>query len=249
MEDPHHILVVDDDPSLCLILSRYLTEHNFNVVVAHGAQEMSASLNNHRPDLVILDWMLPDGNGLALASELRRTDQDIGIIMLTGKIDPGDRVDGLESGADDYIVKPFEVRELLARVRSVLRRRVESADKSITYAPRMALFDGWKMDLIAHTLHTPNGIEVILTGQEFRILSELINSAPDIVSRDRLRVVLTGTAFDPLSRTVDVLIAKIRQKIEADRTRPRLILTIRGMGYQFGATVQFDCGSAEPTEP
>ena len=238
------ILIVDDNPTIRLVLSRYLKKEGYIIYEASGAQDMRAKTKKIQPDLILLDWVLPDGDGLTLTGELRRLNQEVGIMMLTGKADDTDKVVALEMGADDYLVKPVNLRELLARIRSVLRRRVSSSlfSEMATNAlskPKLAQFSGWHIDFIKRTLSRVPGEETILTSQEFRLLEELIIMAPHVISRARLLEVLLGRHYNAETRSIDVIIGKLRQKIEQQRQKPRIILTVRGMGYQLATEVQF----------
>lgn len=238
-----NILIVDDDRATRIMLTRYLGNEGYAVHEAKGAKEMREQIRERATDLIILDWLLPDGDGLTLAAEQRRINQDIGIIMLTGKNDPVDKVVGLEMGADDYLVKPVDLRELLARVRSVLRRRKatvsQAAPQNISNKPKEALFYNWRMDLVRRTLTAPNGENVALTGQEFRFLEELIFNAPQVTSRKQLLNVLFGRFYDGQTRSVDVIIGKLRKKLKTTHQDPQIIQTIRGIGYQLAEEVVF----------
>lgn len=238
------ILVVDDDPTILSVVSRYLQKEGYNVSEADCAEAMYSQISKTQPDLIVLDWMLPDGDGLTLAGEQRRLNQEVGIIMLTGKSDPIDKVVGLEMGADDYLVKPVDLRELLARVRSLLRRRLRLPSVSPvnpaleeSSSPKEAYFNNWRIDLLKRTIYQSDGQQLLLTGQEFRLLEELVISAPKEVSRDRLLEVLMGKRYDLQTRSIDVIIGKLRKKLGQGSDGHRLILTIRGIGYQFATEV------------
>lgn len=231
------ILVVDDDAVICNILDRYLSAAGYRVKTAGNGEEMYQRIKLHSPDLIILDLKMPGKHGLELARELRNK-SDVGIIILTGSEESVDKIVGLELGADDYIPKPFDERELLARVRSVLRRVMQTdtpdpADKSV------ARFSGWTLDLAAHELHSPSGKEIRLTSYEFQILDTLVRNASRVLSREQIMENLTGRDWIPSDRSVDVLMGKLRKKIEQDPHKPDLIKTIRGTGYKFTARVEF----------
>ena len=244
MKTNETILIVDDNPTIRLLLSEYLKKEGYIIYEASGAQDMRVKTKKFQPDLILMDWTLPDGDGLTLIGELRRLNQEIGIIMLTGKSDDTDKVVALEIGADDYLVKPVNLRELLARIRSVLRRRTrfsfssEMDNKSLS-KPKVAKFADWHIDFIQRVLTRTSGEEMVLTSQEFRLLEELIIMAPQVISRTRLLEVLLGRHYNAETRSIDVIIGKLRQKIEQQRQKPRIILTVRGMGYQLAAEVQF----------
>lgn len=230
------ILIVDDDARMCRMLKRYLTEEGYLVHVAENASQMYECLLATRVNLILLDLNLPDAHGLQLAIEIRAKYERIGIIILTGRLDTVDKVVGLEVGADDYMVKPFEERELLARIRSVLRRTMftESAAGS-----SVATFLNYKIDLDAHQLITVEGELIDLTTHQFMLLSFFIRNFNKVLSRDQIMDEISGKDWAPSDRSVDVLIGKLRKKIEADVSRPEMITTIRGIGYKFTARVTF----------
>jgi DNA-binding response OmpR family regulator len=239
-KDPAHLLVVDDDVRICRMLERYLTREGFTVDLAGDGRQMWAAYHARRPDLVVLDVMLPGVDGLTLARELR-AESPIGIIMLTGKSDSVDTIVGLEIGADDYVTKPFENRELLARIRSVLRRT-----QSATAAPtrgdetdgrHMLRFEGWKLDLDQRELIGPDGKPAHLTDHEFRLLALLVSHAGTALSRDQILMKLSRRDWNPEDRSVDVSVAKLRKLIENNPSQPRLIRTVRNVGYEFTARV------------
>jgi DNA-binding response OmpR family regulator len=232
----NHILVVDDDERLLRLLSRYLVGEGFTASTATDGEEMRRRLMADEPDLVILDLGLPGEDGLTLTKEIRSR-SSIPVIMLTGKADTVDKIVGLEVGADDYVTKPFEERELLARVRSVMRRYSVSPKLEPT---RVAHFDGWKLDRSGHELISPRDKRVHLTSHEFLLLETFIDHPNRTLSRDALLEILSGRDWSPFDRSIDVLIAKLRKKIEISPRQPELIQTIRGAGYKFTATVTYD---------
>jgi len=238
MNQEANILVVDDDAVICNLLNRYLTAAGYRVKTASNGEEMYQRIKLHSPDLIILDLKMPGKHGLELAMELRK-ESDVGIIILTGSEENVDKIVGLELGADDYIPKPFDERELLARVRSVLRRVMQTADTSDSSDKSVAKFSGWTLDLAAHELRSPAGEEVCLTSYEFQILETLVRNANRVLSRDRIMENLTGRDWIPSDRSVDVLVGKLRKKIEVDPHNPDLIKTIRGSGYKFTARVEY----------
>lgn len=233
--DQPRILIVDDDPRICRLISRYLEREGFAVQSAADGDEMRVRLAETPADLIIMDLQLPGEDGLTLTRELRR-DNDVAIIILTGKGETVDRIVGLEVGADDYLGKPFDERELLARVRSVLRR---SAPSEAPVAGRPGLtFEGWHLDLDAHELTSPDGERVVLTTAEFRLLSGLAQNAKRVLNRDQLLDLVAAREWDPYDRSIDVLIGKLRRKLEEDPKSPALIKTIRGVGYMFACDVR-----------
>ena len=232
------ILIVDDDPRVSRLVARYLDREGYDAHTASDGTEMRRFLKSQQPDLIVLDVMLPKEDGLSLARELR-AQSDVAIIMLTGKSDIVDKVVGLELGADDYVTKPFEERELLARVRSVLRRgrRGEGANSNAEFS--IARFAGWQLDLTAYTLTSPSGVTVYLTSHEFRLLSTLVTRHDRVLTREELLTLLADRDWNPYDRSIDVLVGKLRVKIEDDPKNPSLIQTIRGIGYKFTARVVF----------
>ncbi|MCH9048710.1 MAG: response regulator transcription factor [Proteobacteria bacterium] len=235
MDQDANILVVDDDVVICNILDRYLTAAGYRVKTAANGEEMYRCIKLQPPDLILLDLKMPGKHGLELARELRK-ESDMGIIILTGSDETVDKIVGLEVGADDYVPKPFDERELLARVRSVLRRvlqTVDTTDKSV------ARFSGWTLDLVAHELKSPVGDEVRLTSYEFQLLATLVKSPNRVFNRDQIMESITGRDWIPSDRSIDVLVGKIRKKIEENPHKPIFIKTIRGTGYKFTARVKY----------
>lgn len=234
-----HILVVDDDPKVRLLLRRCFEGEGWRVSEAGSGSEFAEAARGHL-DLITLDLNLPDTDGLALAREVR-TRSAVPIIMVTGKSDTIDRVVGLELGADDYIAKPFHVREVLARVRAVLRRSDKSAPQvnSAQPEPQGTLsFDRWVLDVPKRELRTRTGEIVPLTTAEFGLLEVLARSPKIVLSRDTIMDKLKGHEWSPLDRTIDNIVAKLRKKIEVDPELPLLIKTVRGVGYSFTADVK-----------
>ena len=238
MSAPTSILVVDDDPRLCRALARYFGQEGYSVRTANSGQEMRQVLSADRPDLVILDLMLPDEDGFSLARELRAT-SGIPVLILTGKSDTVDKVVGLELGADDYVTKPFNQRELLARVRSVLRRASRDDRPQPGEPGFVACFAGWKLDLNAYDLTSSSGEPVSLTSHEFALLTAFVRRGNRVLTRDAILELVAGRDWSPDDRSVDVLVGKLRKKIETDPRSPRLIKTVRGIGYKFTAPVAF----------
>lgn len=231
------VLIVDDDERLCGVLSRYLTREGYSVRKAANGEEMRARLAEEPVDLILLDLILPHHeDGLKLARQLR-AESDVAIIMLTGKTDTVDKIVGLELGADDYITKPFDERELLARMRTVLRRTAKRAE--ITGTESVVQFAGWNLDLVAHELTSPGGQHVHLTSSQFQLLASLVARPNRVMSREEILSLVSGRDWSPMDRSIDVLVGKLRKKIESDPKSPTLIKTIRGVGYKFTAHVDF----------
>jgi two-component system OmpR family response regulator len=228
-----HILVVDDDEGITSLLSDYLSRFGFVTHVAADGRAMQQQLDNHPISLVVLDIMLPGSDGLALAHALRAKSR-IPIIMLSARGGLADRVVGLEMGADDYMSKPFEPRELVARVQSVLRRA--SSAKQIHDSPTGVIcFDGWELRREERQLISPSGLAVPLSNAEFLLLSAFLQAPRRVVSRDQLMSQARGRAMDGTERSIDLLVSRLRQKLsdESSSTGQGLIRTVRGAGYMF----------------
>jgi DNA-binding response OmpR family regulator len=232
------ILVVDDDAKIRTLLRRLFEGEGWQVLEASSSDEVRSQLAGGRVDLVTLDLMLDGEDGLTIARELRQ-DSNIPIIMVSGKGDTIDRVVGLEIGADDYITKPFHLREVLARVRAVLRRSEEAAAAtSFSLAAREAFcFGGFTVDLSKRELHGPEGLLIPLTTAEFALLEVFVRNVNRVLSRDRIMDLTKGHEWNPLDRTIDNHVARLRKKIEHDPENPLLIKTVRGIGYSFTADI------------
>lgn len=238
MSDIGHILVVDDQREICEMVQEYLSGEGYRVSVAHEGGGMRRAFAQSPVDLVILDLMLPGEDGLTLARWLRE-ESSVGIIILTGRGETVDRIIGLEMGADDYLPKPFHLRELLARVKSVLRRVSSRTAERSPPAPRtQARFAGWRLDLSSRELHSPAGDEVRLTTGEFELLAAFVNNANQVLTRDRLLDLARNREAGPFDRTIDVQVGRLRRKLEDDPQNPALIKTVRGTGYIFTPPVE-----------
>ncbi len=238
MSDNGHILVVDDQKEICDVVQEYLTGEGYRVSTAHDGTGMRRVLGQHHVDLVILDLMLPGEDGLTLARSLRN-ESGIGIIILTGRGETVDRIIGLEMGADDYLPKPFHLRELLARVKSVLRRVQSRVGEPGQPVRTNARFAGWSLDLSSRELLSPAGQQVRLTTGEFDLLAAFVNNPNQVLSRDRLLDLARNREAGPFDRTIDVQVGRLRRKLEDDPQNPSLIKTVRGSGYIFTPTVDF----------
>lgn len=238
MNQEANILVVDDDVRVSRVIARDLTSAGYRVKTAANGEEMRRCIKVQQPDIVILDLQMPGEHGLELARKLRQ-DSDVGIIIVTGTGDKVDEIVGLEGGADDYLTKPVEERALLARVRSVLRRVMSSTASSDTSDKSVAKFSDWILDFTAHELKSTAGEEIILTSFEFQLLATLVKNANRVLSRDQIMVSITGRDWVSNDRSVDVLMGKLRKKIERDPHNPSMIKTIRGAGYKFTARVEY----------
>lgn len=238
MKTTGHLLVVDDQKEICEVVEQYLSGEGYRVSVANDGNGMRRVMAQHAIDLVILDLMLPGEDGLALARQLRET-SNLGIIILTGRGETVDRIIGLEMGADDYLPKPFHLRELLARVKSVLRRvSTRMGEEKPAGTPGKARFAGWQLDLSTRELMSPQGEEVRLTTGEFDLLAAFVNNANQVLSRDRLLDLARNREAGPFDRTIDVQVGRLRRKLEPDAQNPTIIKTVRGTGYIFTPSVE-----------
>jgi two-component system OmpR family response regulator len=243
MSEALHVLVVDDDQRIRTMLRRYLAEEGFRVSEAADGGAMRATLDQERVDLVLLDLIMPGEDGLSLARHVRQR-SDIPNIMLTGKGDLIDRVAGLEAGADDYIAKPFHLREVLARMRTVLRRGRSAsatpsapAESASADAKETLAFQGWRLDLVRRELRRPDGDLVPLTTGEFELLRVFAGHPNRVLARDQVMTLVKGQEWAAYDRAVDAQIVRLRKKIEADPANPALIKTVRGAGYVFATSV------------
>ena len=230
------ILVVEDDLRLSRLTSRYLERNTYEVSSAQNGDEMHQLLQDQTFSLILLDIMLSGKDGLTLAREVRK-DSDIPIIFLTAKADIEDKVSGLEIGADDYITKPFQEKELLARIQSVLRRTKPHV--TVKKKRTRALFAGWELNIVNQTLFSPDGCPVELTNTEYQMLYALISKPNSVITRNEILNIISGREWSPLDRSADMAISKLRKKIEQDPKKPALIRTIRNKGYQLTAAVEY----------
>jgi two-component system OmpR family response regulator len=249
MEAAPHLLVVDDDREIRDLLSRFLRKHGFRVTAAADGRRMHEALAGGRFDLVVLDLMLPGEDGLSLCRGLRAR-SDLPVIMLTAMGEETDRIVGLELGADDYIAKPFNPRELLARVRAVLRRTAgqdapAGAAAGGEEAGNVLAFEAWRLDLARRELRRDDGTLVPLTAGEFDLLAAFVERPGRVLSRDQLLDLTRGREAQPFDRSVDVQLSRLRRKIESDPKEPALIKTVRGGGYVFSARVLSGAGPGD----
>jgi two-component system OmpR family response regulator len=234
MEDKGHILVVDDDLEIRELLAHFLREHGYRVTLAEDGKALFQALEVELPDLVVLDLMLPGEDGLSLCRRLS-SDHSLPIIMLTAVAEDADRIVGLEMGADDYLTQPFNPRELLARIRAVLRRT--GATGAVAEGHRVS-FEGWNLDLGRRELTRADGALVPLSAGEFRLLQVLAEHPQQVLSRDFLLERTHGRESGPFDRSVDIQLSRLRRKIESDPKEPAIIKTVRGGGYVFSLPVQ-----------
>lgn len=233
-----HILVVDDDNEIRNLLSDYLRKNHYRVTGAADGKAMSAVLEREKIDLVVLDLMLPGEDGLVLCRNLR-AHSAIPVIMLTARGDETDRIIGLEMGADDYLAKPFNPRELLARIKSVLRRaQVFPANHSVEDT-RYIHFGEWKLDVVARHLVAGDGLVVALSGAEYRLLKIFLEHPNRVLNRDQLLDLTQGRDQEPFDRSIDVQVSRLRQRLRDDAKEPGIIKTVRGEGYVLAAPVEF----------
>lgn len=239
MSDTDHILVVDDDREIRRLLGDYLARNGYRVSTAADGNEMRRVLAHSAPDLVVLDIMLPGTDGLELCRELR-SQRATPVIMLTARDEEMDRVVGLEMGADDYLAKPFNPRELLARIKSVLRR-TRALPPNLRQSKQGAVryrFSGWTLDTASHQLTAPDGVLVALSGAEYRLLLTFVEHAGAVLSRDQLLDLTRGREAAPFDRSIDVQVSRLRQKLRDDARQPRVICTLRSEGYVLASEVE-----------
>lgn len=228
-----HLLVVDDDPKLRELLRRYLAENNFEVSLAHDGPAMTRILQRQPVDLIVLDLMLPGEDGLSIVRRLRGANDATPVIMLTAKGDDVDRIVGLEMGADDYIAKPFNPRELLARIHAVLRRQPAADIPGAPSAePSEIAFGEFRLNLAMRTL-TRDGEPVPLTSGEFAVLKVFARHPRIPLSREKLMMLARGREYSAFDRSLDVQISRLRKLLEVDPQRPRHLQTVWGVGYVF----------------
>lgn len=232
-----HLLLVDDDLEVLALLQKFLLQHGYSVAVATDGPSLWRAIERQVPDLIILDVMLPGDSGLVLCQRLR-AESRIAVIMLTAMGELSDRVVGLELGADDYLTKPFDARELLARVRAVLRRTFE-ARGALNDTPRPILaFADWQLDVTRRELRSPQNVMIPLSAGEFELLLVFAEHPRRILSRQQLLDMARGQAYDAFDRSVDVQVSRLRRKLETDVAGVPMIRTVRNEGYLFTPSVQ-----------
>jgi len=233
MEKPDRILIVDDDPEIRRLLVDYLTRNGFEPYAARDGREMAQILDKHAIDLVVLDLMLPDSDGLTLCRDLR-VRSSLPVLMLTARGEEADRIVGIEMGADDYLVKPFSPRELLARIKTILRRTRALPPNLRPESQRCLAFAGWCLDTAIRVLTAPDGVVVPLSGSEYRLLRILLEHANRVLNRDQLMELMHGRSAEPFDRSIDVQVSRLRQRLRDEN----LIQTVRGEGYVLTAAVE-----------
>lgn len=235
MADAVRVIVVDDEPDLRKMLAEYLGKHGFSVRTAGDAREFDAHLASDAADLLILDVNMPGEDGFSIARRVRAR-SDVPTLMLTAACDTVDRVVGLELGADDYVTKPFDLRELRARIQAVLRRSGRAREVQQQQVPNPTAsvrFGDLLLDLDAHRLLQPDGTELRLTATEFELLVAFARNPNRVLSRERLLGLVHSGASEPFDRSIDVRVARVRRKVERDPEKPQIIQTVRGAGYMF----------------
>jgi two-component system, OmpR family, response regulator len=233
MHSMPHLLLVDDDDDILSLLTNFFRKHGHTVSVAQDGNAMFAALEKHKIDLVILDVMLQHDDGFTLCRRLRATSA-LPVIMLTAVADQTDRVVGLELGADDYLTKPFDQRELLARVKAVLRRTAAAATAPASDETRLVLsFAGWRLDVVRRELRSPDNALVLLSGGEFDLLLAFVEHPQRVLTREQLIDFARGSTHIAYDRSIDVQVSRLRSKLEQDPKNPAIIRTIRNAGYMF----------------
>ncbi len=236
MQRTPHILIVDDDTEIRDLVAHFLKNHEIRVDTAADGRAMWKLMEGARVDLVVLDLMLPGEDGLSLCRRLR-VETTVAVIMLTALGEETDRIVGLEMGADDYLAKPFNPRELLARIRAVLRRTGPAARPIDEADGQTLVFEDWRLDLAKRELRAPDGALVALTAGEFDLLAAFAERPKRVLNRDQLLDLTKGRAAAAFDRSIDVQLSRLRRKIEADPKDPELIKTVRGGGYIFTSDV------------
>jgi two-component system, OmpR family, response regulator len=231
-----HVLALDDDPDVRNVLVQYLSAQDLRITAVASGREMLQVIENDPVDLLMIDLRLSDEDGLTLARRVRETSA-IPILILSGKAEEGDLVMGLELAADDYVTKPFRLRELLARIRAILRRSQVAESASRDEQLRAYRFAGWELNLRLHRLTSPDGQRIALTNSEFNLLCAFLSAPQRVLSRDQLLERSRVHALEVYDRAIDVTMLRLRRKIERDPSNPQLLRTERGAGYIFAAPV------------
>jgi len=238
MDTPDHILIVDDDAEIRTLLSQYLIKNGLRVTAVADGRAMWRTLEAGRIDLIVLDLMLPGEDGLTLCRNLRTKSSEVPVIMLTALGEEADRIVGLEMGADDYLAKPFSARELLARIKAILRRARSLPENLRPDDARNIRFGDWLLDTVQRQLVSSAGVVTPLSGAEYRLLRIFLSHPNRVLNRDQLVDLTQGKEADPLDRSIDVQVSRLRQRLGDDSREPRLIKTVRGEGYVLAVTVR-----------
>ncbi|MFN7087505.1 MAG: response regulator [Burkholderiales bacterium] len=237
MANSDHVLVVDDDAEIRALLRDYLQKNGYRVTAVADGKGMRAALDAGRVDIVVLDLMLPGDDGLTLCRNLRAR-SSLPVIMLTARGEETDRIVGLEIGADDYLAKPFNPRELLARIKSILRRSRTLPDNLQPETARVIRFAGWTLDLQARNLLSPQGVVVALSGTEFRLLRIFLAHPNRVLNRDQLIDFMLSRDASPFDRSIDVQVSRLRHRLGEEAKEPAIIKTVRGEGYVLAVPVE-----------
>lgn len=240
MDKADCILIVDDDPEIRRLLVDYLARNGFEAHAARDGREMWRELDRHAVDLIVLDLMLPDTDGLSLCRDLRAKPGhgNIPVLMLTARGEDTDRIIGIEMGADDYLVKPFNPRELLARIKMILRR-TRALPPNLRPEPARCLgFAGWCLDTATRVLTAPDGVVTPLSGGEYRLLRIFLDHPNRVLNRDQLTEMIHGREAEPYDRAIDVQVSRLRQRLRDDSREPVLIKTVRGEGYVLASSIE-----------
>ena len=238
MDAPDHILIVDDDAEIRSLLSQYLVKNGLRVTAVAEGRAMTQALDAGRIDLIVLDLMLPGDDGLTLCRTLRAKSSDIPVIMLTARGEETDRIVGLEMGADDYLAKPFSARELLARIKAILRRARSLPENLRPDSARHLRFADWVLDTAQRQLISAANVVTPLSGAEYRLLRIFLTHPNRVLNRDQLVDLTQGKDADPLDRSIDVQVSRLRHRLGDDPREPRLIKTVRGEGYVLAVDVE-----------
>lgn len=230
------VLIVDDDAEIRTLLHEYLERNGYHCIAVADGAAMLTALATYPVDLIVLDVMLPGHDGLTLCRDLR-THSDLPVIMLTARGEDTDRIIGLEMGADDYIAKPFNPRELLARIKGILRRARGAVRVRIGEPLQRMRFADWQLDLTTRNLVSPSGVVVPLSGAEFRLLKVFLDHPNRVLNRDQLMELTQGQSAESLDRSIDVLVSRVRQRLDEDAREPRILKTVRGEGYVLASAV------------
>jgi two-component system OmpR family response regulator len=232
-----HILIVDDDAETRRLLQTYLEKQGYRVTTVEDGKALRKALDTARPDLIVLDLMLPGEDGLEICRDLRAR-SSLPVIMLTARGEETDRIVGLEMGADDYLAKPANPRELLARIKSVLRRARSLPENLEPEAVKTFRFAGWMLDVSTRNLTAPDGVVVPLSGTEFKLLRVFLSHPDRVLSRDQLIDFMISRDAGPFDRAIDVQVSRLRQRLREDAREPQIIKTVRGEGYVLAAKVE-----------
>ena len=243
MDKTDCILIVDDDPEIRRLLVGYLERNGFEALAARDGREMWQVLERRAVDLIVLDLMLPDTDGLTLCRDLRAKPGAPGraslpVLMLTARGEETDRIIGIEMGADDYLVKPFNPREVLARIKSILRRTRALPPNLAPEAARYLVFAGWTLDTAERLLTAPDGVATPLSGGEYRLLRILLDHPNRVLTRDQITEMIHGREAEPFDRAIDVQVSRLRQRLRDDSREPALLKTVRGEGYVLATAVE-----------